>query len=189
MNTISRLSAAAATFLLAACQNQNAEPTSAGANPNPAEVQFTTNAYQIIEFDRQEGALAKTQARSPEVKAISQQLTDQANQFAALLGPTAAAASIKPPTILRNDLRVRLGHMELQQGLDFDRTYVADEIASHEELLRMQGAMKDSDVSPQFATLIHQGVSLVQTNLDTLRALQTKVGPAPREGLVARIRR
>ncbi len=178
MNTTTRLWAAAALVLLAACQNQNAKPTSGAANP--AEVQFTTNAYQIIEFDRQEGALARTQAKSPAVKAISEQLTNQANEFAARLAPTVAASSIKPPTILRNDLRVRLGHMRLQQGQDFDRTYVGDQIASHEELLRMQGGMNEGAVSPQFAALMREGTSLVRENLEKLRALQRQVGNPPR---------
>lgn len=177
MKTVSRLTAAATLLLLAACQNQNAKSTS--GNANPAEVRFTTNAYQIIEFDRQEGALAQTEAKSPAVKAIAQQLTNQANDFATRLAPTAMAASITPPTILRNDLRVRLGQMRVQQGLDFDRTYVADQIASHEELLKMEGGMSNEGVSPQFATLMQQGNSLVQTNLEKLRALQSEMGPAP----------
>lgn len=173
---MSRLSIAAALLLLAACQNQNAKSTSADANP--ADVRFTTNAYQIIEFDRQEGALAQTQAKNPAVKAIAQQLTNQANDFAARLSPTATAASITPPSILREDLRVRLGQMRVQQGFDFDRTYLADQIASHEELLRMEGGMNRDEVSPQFTTLMKQGISLVQTNLEKLRALQSKMGPA-----------
>ncbi len=176
MNTMSRLSIAATLLLLAACQNQNAKSTS--ANANPADVRFTTNAYQIIEFDRQEGALAQTQAKNPAVKAIAQQLTNQANDFAARLAPTAMAASIRPPSILREDLRVRLGQMRVQQGLDFDRTYVADQIASHEELLKMEGGMNHEEASPQFATLMKQGISLVQTNLEKLRALQSEIGPA-----------
>ena len=176
MNTTSRLGAAAALLLLAACQNQNAKPISSDVSANPAEVRFTTNAYQIIEFDRQEGALARTQAQSPAVKAISEQLTSQANEFASRLAPTAAAASIKPPSILRNDLRVRLGHMRLQQGRHFDRTYAGDQIASHEELLRMQGGMNEGAVSPQFATLMRQGTALVQENLEKLRALQRQIG-------------
>ena len=176
MNTTSCLSAAAALLLLAACQNQNAKPISSDVSANPAEVQFTTNAYQIIEFDRQEGALAKTQAKTPGVKAISDQLTEQANNFAVRLAPTAAAASIKLPSILRNDLRVRLGHMRLQQGQDFDRNYVADQIASHEELLLLQGDMGQGGVSPEFATLMRQGTKLVQENLEKLRALQRQMG-------------
>lgn len=164
-------------LLLAACQGQNAQPV-AGTTANPAEVQFTTNAYQIIEFDRQEGALAQTQAKNPRVKALAQQLTSQANEFADQLAPTAAAASITPPRVLRDDLRVRLGHMRLQQGLGFDRAYLADQIASHEEVLKMENGMNNEGVSPQFATLMQQGTGLLQTNLNKLRALQAQIGSA-----------
>lgn len=176
MTTKSRLFGAALLLLLAACQNQNAKSSS--GNANPADVKFTTDAYQIIEFDRQEGALAQTQAKNPEVKVLAQRLTNQANDFATRLAPTAMAASIRPPSILRDDLRVRLGQIRIQQGLDFDRTYLADQIASHEELLRMQGGMNGGEASPQFATLMRQGISLVQENLDRLRALQSQIGPA-----------
>lgn len=175
--TITRGLAAAALLLLAAC-GQNAQSHSTDAQVNPAEVQFTTNAYQIIEFDRQEGALARTEAKDPEVKALAQQLTAQADEFAARLAPAAAAASITPPRVLRNDLRVRLGHMRLQQGLDFDRAYLADQIASHEEVLRMEDVMGTEGVSPQYATLMQQGNGLLRTNLEKLRALQAKMARA-----------
>ena len=174
MTTLRGFLAAAALLLLAACQGQNARSTS--GNANPAEVKFTTDAYQIIEFDRQEGALAQTEAKNPEVKALAQQLTNQANEFAARLAPTAATASITPPRVLREDLRVRLGHMRLQQGLDFDRSYLADQIASHEEVLRMQDGMNNEGVSPEYAALIKQGTGLLRTNLDRLRALQARMG-------------
>jgi len=174
--TILRNSSMAAALLLAACQGQNAQSTSSGANP--AEVRFTTNAYQIIEFDRQEGALAQTEAKNPQVKELAQQLTGQANEFATRLAPSAASAGITPPRVLREDLRVRLGHMRLQQGLDFDRAYVADQIASHEEVLRMEGGMSNEGVTPQYAALMQQGTALLQTNLDKLRALQAQIGTA-----------
>lgn len=172
---LTRVLPLAAALLLAACQGQNAQSSSTDTNANPAEVRFTTNAYQIIEFDRQEGALAQTQAKDPEVKALAQQLTAQANEFAARLAPSAAAASITPPRVLREDLRVRLGHMRLQQGLDFDRSYVADQIASHEEVLRAEEGMSNEGASPQYMALMQQGTGLVRTNLGKLHALQAKL--------------
>ncbi len=171
--------AAGMLLLLAACQGPIATPT-ATSTTNSAEVNFVTNAFQIIEFDRQEGKLAQTQARDPRVKVLAQQLTDEANQFAAKLAPVAADAGIKPPTELRNDLRVRLGHMTLQQGLDFDRTYVADQIASHEEEVMMQDLMSTAGVRPAFAALMIQGQDIVRRNLDTLRGLQARMGQGQR---------
>ena len=169
---------AAAMLLLAACQTPVARVTTSATNT--AEIQFTTNAFQIIQFDQKEGALAQTQARDPRVKALAQKLTSEANEFAAKLGPVASAAGIQPPTELRNDLRIRLGHMQLQQGLDFDRTYLADQIASHDEEVMMQDSMRNATVSPQFSALAQEGQALVRRNLDTLRALQAQMSAGRR---------
>ncbi len=170
--------AASLLLALAACQGPVAQSTTGAANP--AEVNFVTNAYQIIEFDRREGALAQTQARNPRVKALAQQLTSQANDFAAQLAPVAVDAGIRQPAELRNDLRVRLGHMQLQQGLDFDRTYLSDQIASHEEEVMMQDSMRSATVRPAFADLIQKGQAIIRRNLDTLRALQAEMGTGRR---------
>lgn len=175
------LAPAAALLLLAACETQTAQPTSTAAMaPNQAEVGFTNTAYQIITFDREEGILAQNDAKNPKVKALAEQLTRQANDFADQLGPTAAAAGIRPPTVLRNDLRVRLGHMRLQQGLDFDRAYVADQIASHEEAISMRNGMTGAGASPKFMELMSKGDMLLRDNLEQLRALQREMGPPSR---------
>ncbi len=163
--------AAGLLLALAACQGPVAQ--SAAGTANPAEVNFVTNAYQIIEFDRREGALAQTQARNPRVKALAQQLATQ-------LAPVAADAGIRQPAELRNDLRVRLGHMQLQQGLNFDRTYLSDQIASHEEEVMMQDSMRSATVRPAFADLIQKGQAIIRRNLDTLRGLQAEMGTGRR---------
>jgi len=114
------------------------------------------------------------------VKALAQQLTDGANGFADKLGPVAADAGVRPPALLRNDLRIRLGHMQVQQRLDFDRTYLTDQIASHEEEKVVQDSMSGAGVSPAFATLVEQGQDIIRRNLDTLRSLQAGMGTGRR---------
>ncbi len=170
------LTGAAMLLALAACQGPVAQVTSPTSSATPGEVNFTTNAYQIIQFDREESKLAETQAKDPRVKALAAQFGQQANDFAAKLDPIAAQSGIKPPTELRNDLRVRLGQMRIQQGRDFDRMWVSDQIASHEEEVMMQDQMSGASVSPQYAALIKQGQALVKQNLETLRGLQRQVG-------------
>ncbi len=114
------------------------------------------------------------------MKALAQQLTDGANGFADKLGPVAADAGVRPPALLRNDLRIRLGHMQVQQRLDFDRTYLTDQIASHEEEKVVQDSMSGAGVSPAFATLVEQGQDIIRRNLDTLRSLQAGMGTGRR---------
>lgn len=175
MKTPRALALAAALLLLVACESPTARPT---AGPVPqAKVDFVTNAYQVIQFDREQGALAQTEARDPRVKALSAQLVRQANDYAEMLGPIAADAGIRPPDVLRYDLRVRLAHMRLQRGLDFDQTYLADQIASHDEALRNAGEMRRSGgLDPRSAALLQRGEGLLQQNLATLVRLQRELG-------------
>ncbi len=165
--------AAAMLLALAACQSPTATP-SAGANA--ADARFITDAYQIIEFDRQEGQLAQTQAKDPRVKALASRLTSEADQYAAQIAPLAKEAGIKPPNVLRNDLRVRLGHMRLQNGLDFDRTYLDDQIASHEEVVLSEGAMTPQEYSQPLMGVARSALDLVRRNLADLRALRQQIG-------------
>ena len=173
LSTIRTFACAAALVALGACQSPIAVSTSGSATP--AEIDFTTNAYQIIQFDREEGKLAQTQAKMPKVKALAQQLAAEADQFAGKLDPVAASSGIKPPTELRNDLRIRLAHMRLQTGFDFDRTYLDDQIASHEEAVSMQDSMMGGGASPAYSTLIRDGQATIKRNLDTLRALRAQM--------------
>lgn len=170
MTTLKILTAASALLSLAACESPTARST--GGTASPDEVAFVTNAYQIIKFDQEESALAKAQARDPRVQALAARLGDEANQFAGQLGPVAASAGITPPNVLRDDLRVRLSHMRLQHGLDFDRSYLDDQIASHEEALREEDAMKTHEAGSRFADLAQHGEVLLQMNLQALRALR-----------------
>jgi len=100
--------------------------TSARADTNQADLEFVTQAYDIIMFNREECSLAQTYAQSPEVKAIAAKLLKDTNVFAAKLEPIMQAQGISPPTQLRSDLRVRLYHLRLNQGLDFDRSFTTD---------------------------------------------------------------
>jgi predicted outer membrane protein len=175
MTAIKVLASAALLLTLAACESPTAQPTTGSANPG--DVNFVTNAYQIIRFDQQEGAQANTEARDPRVKALAQRLVDEANQFEATLGPVAKSVGVTPPNVLRDDLRVRLGHMRLQHGLDFDRTYLDDQIASHEEALRNQETMVNGkETSPAIKDLAQRGEILLRTNLQALRAIRQDMG-------------
>ena len=169
-----RFHVAAMLLALAACQSPTARST---AGANPADARFITDAYQIIEFDRQEGRLAQTEARDPRVKALAAKLTSEADEYAARIAPLAKEAGITPPNVLRNDLRVRLGHMRLQNGLDFDRAYLDDQIASHEEAVLSESAMNPQEHSQPLMGVARSALDLIRRNLADLRALRQQMGP------------
>jgi len=180
MAMIGRRMILAAALLATACQVARESPNaSGGVGINSEDVDFVTNAYQLIMFDREECALAQHEANDPKVRALAAKMLDEANRFAAQLDPLAAAQGIRPPDILRYSLRVRLGHMRIQHGLDFDLTFVEDQIASHQEALSMHEMMVSSGGSLQLRQLAERARAVVIENLHALRALQqTRTAPA-----------
>ena len=172
MIRITRATAALGLLLIAGCQTSTATPT--GSSANPADLQFGTNAAQIIHFDQEECTLAQTQAKNPEVRALAAQLLQEANDFQAKLVPAAASAGITLPDTLDDMRRVRVGHMRLQNGLDFDRTFVDDQIASHQDAVDMMEAVPASD-SSALAQLARQGNALITANLRKLQDLKRRL--------------
>jgi len=112
------------------------------------------------------------------VKAVAARLTNEADQYAARIAPLAKEAGIKPQDVLRNDLRVRVSHMRLQDGFDFDRSDLDDQIASHEEVVRSEDVMTCQEYSQPLMGVAHAAQDLIRRNRADLRALRQQMGTA-----------
>ena len=167
----------AALLALAGCGGTaTSEP---GGDMNAADLEFVTEGYNLVTFDREECSLAPTYAVTPAVKEIATKLLKDANAFAAKADPIIKARGIKLPTELRADLRVRLYHIRLNRGLDFDRSFIDDQIASHEEALyRSEMLLGTPGQNPQTVALAKEGIETVRQNLAALRAIQKQLPPA-----------
>ena len=176
--TVLALATPAALLALPGCQTIVA--SAPGGDMNPADLDFVTEAYNLITFDREECSLAPTYAQSAAVKALAAHLLNDANAFAAKLDPIIKARGIRPPTELRTDLRVRLLHIRLNRGLDFDRSFIDDQIASHTEVLARRELLMDTPgQNPQIVALAKEGIEEVRENLAALRAIQRELPPPP----------
>jgi predicted outer membrane protein len=172
------VSLAVAGLALAGCQRTEsmAKP---GSTANQADLDFITNAYDVIHFDTELCQTAEQQATDPKVKAMAARILQEAEIFRAKVKPIADAEGIQPPQVLRNDLRIRLGHARLQTGTSFDQTFLADEIATHEEALqRAEMMMSEPGGNPQLQAYAKEGIQLLQGNMGQLVSLQKKVGMA-----------
>ncbi len=119
-----------------------------------------------------EGQLAQKESRNPEVLAAANKLRGDADYFAAQINQAAARAGIRPPGVLPSDLRVRLAHMRLQPGVDFDKNYVNDQLYSHENNLAGMEDEAANGTVPELRALAQQTVPVVKENLARLRPLQ-----------------
>jgi predicted outer membrane protein len=174
--TVLALAMPAALLALAGCGG--AAKSEPGGDMNAADLEFVTEAYNIITFDREECSLAPTYAQTPAVKEIAAELLNRANAFAAKLDPIVKARAIKTPTELRTDLRVRLFHIRLDRGLNFDRSFIDDQIASHQETLdRQEMLMGRPGQNPQLLALAKEGTEELRQSLTALRAIQRQLPP------------
>ncbi|MBV8525828.1 MAG: hypothetical protein JOY71_27570, partial [Acetobacteraceae bacterium] len=81
---------------------------------------------------------------------------------------------------LRTDLRVRLYHIRLNHGLDFDRSFLWDQIFSQREALHRQEVLLGTPgQNPQLVALVKEGGERLRQNLAALRAIQSQLPPAP----------
>ncbi len=150
---------------LAAC-------TSPPATVSEQDLDFVTYATAIIRFDREEGKLAQTESKNPAVLAAMAEMTRDADFAGARINAAAARAGIRPPGVLPSDLRVRLAHMRPQQGVDFDRNYVNDQLYSHENNLAALEDEAANGTVPELKALAQAAVPAVRANIARLRPLQ-----------------
>jgi predicted outer membrane protein len=166
----------AALLTLASC----APPTAAsspGGSMNAADLEFVTQAYNLILFDIQEGELAPTSAKTQAVRDIAAKLVSDARTAQARLDPILKQAGIVPPTDLRSDLRIRLFQARRVGGrLDFDKRFIDDQIASHQEFLDRYDMMASTPgENPQLVALNADVLPLVRQNTATLHAIQKQL--------------
>ena len=176
--TVLALAMPMALLTLAGCGGTAA--SAPGGNLSETDLEFATQAWNLVTFDREECSLAPTYAHTPAVKEIAAKLLDGANMFAAKLDPIIKAWGVNPPTELRSDLRVRLYHIRLNHGLDFDRSFLWDQIFSHREALhRLEMLLSTPGQSPQLVALVKDRDEKLRQNLAALRAIQAQLPPAP----------
>ena len=111
------------------------------------------------------------------MRALAAKLLNDANAFQAQLVPAAAAAGVKLPTDLDDMRRIRIGHMRLQNGLDFDRTFINDQIVSHQDTLALDESMPAGG-SPSIVRLAQEGNAVVSANLQRLYELRDSMPAA-----------
>jgi predicted outer membrane protein len=177
MQTITRRAALSAALLTAGAALAGCETTkstaSASGDMSPDDLEFVTNAFNIIEFDRQECTIAQAQATTPQVRSLAVDFLKEANDFDAQLRPIAAASGITPPNILRTDLKVRAARLRLGQGLEFDKSFIEDQIVSHQDAINMQQTMMDTPGgNAKLRELSRKGNVILARNLARLREVQ-----------------
>ena len=162
--------AMALVVVTAGCTTMDAQIKS-GGELSQVDRDYATTAYKLAQLDDQEGKLAATKAVDPRVQTLSSQVQTQANTLYPGLQAAMKAEGVTPPNRLPPDVTSEIDHLRSLNGPAFDKQYIADQLAAHQQALQVfqqeDAKTKDSALRTQVET----EMPALQTDLAAFQAL------------------
>ena len=128
-----------------AAQAQTAPATSAPATSMPAQATpaaeitdaavFTAKAASSNMFEIEEGKAALTNSQNADIKAFAQKMIDDHSKAGDAMKTAADKQGVPVPPQMNADDRAKLD--ALKSAPDFDKTYVADQVAAHDSAVTL----------------------------------------------------
>jgi putative membrane protein len=133
---------------------------------------FVTNAVQGNTYEIEAAKIAEKRSKTPAVQTFAKRMVKDHTALGNEMAPLIQKAGQTPPTDLSERLKGMLDNLRTAPAESFDKTYVDQQVASHEEALTlMQGYAKDgSDAGLKGAAA--KAVPTVQEHLDMIKKLQ-----------------
>ncbi|THD77180.1 MAG: DUF4142 domain-containing protein [Phenylobacterium sp.] len=136
---------------------------------------FVSNAAQSDMYEIQAAKIAEERSKNPEIKAFAKMMVKDHTALSNGMKPLIKAAGQTPPTDLDKRRSGFLDHLKSASDADFDKTYIDQQVAGHQEALTlMQGYGKDgSDAGLKDGA--SKAAPKVQMHLDKAKEIQAKL--------------
>ena len=141
---------------------------------------YIMKAGQSDQFEIQEGQIASSMGRSSSVKSFGMMMVSAHRKTTATLTKAIGdmGQSPPPPPPLTADQQAQIDQLRGMSGRDFDRTYVSQQIASHEEALKVQADYAKGGSDAKLRHVATNTVPIVKSHLRKLNAMQARMGGA-----------
>jgi putative membrane protein len=150
-------------------------------SPDLSDANIVVLLDHANEADSSAGALASKKATNEQVKKFARmmmadhhRLRQQGADLAKKLGVTPQRPADDPITPLAHQEMDALKAAE--KGLDFDRTYIQQEIAAHQVVLDLADEAQEAAGNAELKALIEQARSLIENHLKQARAIEKELG-------------
>jgi putative membrane protein len=133
---------------------------------------FVSNASQSDMYEIEAAKMAEQRSKNPDIKAFAKMMVTDHTKSTATLKPLMVAAGQTPADKLDQRRQGFVDNLKSASDADFDKTYVDQQVAAHEEALTlMQGYAKDgSDAGLKGGAA--KIAPTVQMHLDKIKAIQ-----------------
>jgi putative membrane protein len=159
--------------------------TDTAASPTTSPDLSDANIAALLDHanaaDSSAGAVASKKATNAQVKQFAKmmmadhhQLRKQGADLAKKLGLTPQPPADDPVTPLAKQEMDALEAAE--KGIDFDRTYIQQEITAHQAVLDLANQAHGSADNPELKALIEQSRPLIENHLKQAQAIEKELG-------------
>jgi putative membrane protein len=200
--------AAAAALSLAACQKQANNPNaSEGAQTgNPGQTQpvneaqdktgaavgevsantmgamstdaFVSNASQSDMYEIEAAKIAQQRSKNADVKAFATMMVKDHTAMSNEMKPLIAAAGQKPSADLDQRRKGFLDNLKAAPAADFDKTYIDQQVAGHQEALDLMKGYADHGSDAGLKGGASKAIPKVQEHLDKAKSIQASLSAA-----------
>ena len=140
---------------------------------------YVMKAGQSDQFEIQEGQLASSMGKLPAVKNFGTMMVTEHRKTTATLSKAVSNMGMSPPPpALSADQQAQIDQLRGLSGAEFDKAYVSQQIASHQEALMVQANYAKGGSDAKLRTVAGSTVPIVQGHLNTLMTLQAKTNGA-----------
>jgi putative membrane protein len=140
---------------------------------------FVTAAATSDMYEIQAGQMAQQKAQSAGVKAFGKQMVTDHTAMSNELKPLAQKAGAAIPTELDQRRKGMIDNLTAASGADFDKVYLAQQEAAHEEALTLLKGYADSGDNAELKALAQKAIPKVESHHQKAEQLQTQGGAAP----------
>ena len=141
---------------------------------------YIMKAGQSDQFEIQEGQLASSMGKDPSIKTFGMMMVTEHRKTTGVLTKAIANMGMTPPPPppLTADQQAQIDQLRGLSGPEFDKTYVSQQIASHQEALMVQANYSKGGSDAKLRGVATNTVPVVQGHLKSLMTLQAKTNGA-----------
>jgi putative membrane protein len=162
-----------AVLVLAATGAPALAQPSASSGAVFATPDFIAIASQADEYERQAGRLASRKAMSAQVRAFGARMAhDHARTTSDLQAAIRKSGMAPAPASLRPDQQQMLAQLRSASGAGFDRTYIAQQVQVHRQVLAVMSAYARGGGDPNIKAVAARATPIVEHHLRMAQRLQ-----------------
>jgi putative membrane protein len=139
---------------------------------------FVSNASQSDMYEIQAGQMAQTRSKNPDIKAFAKMMVTDHTAMTNEMKPLIAAAGQTPSADLDQRRKGFLDNLKAAPAADFDKTYIDQQVAGHQEALDLMKGYADRGSDAGLKGAAAKAVPKIQMHLDKAKEVQSKLSNA-----------